>query len=77
MSLTIEQLTDEVLALPDEARALLADRIVESLDPADNERIRGLWVAEATRRVNEVRSGAVQAIDGESVMAEARALLKR
>ena len=76
MSLTIEQLTDEVLALPDEARALLADRIVESLDPLDDKRIRDLWAAEAKRRVAEVRSGAVQPVDGEEVFAKARALLK-
>jgi len=32
-SIPVEKLTEEMLALPAEARALLADRLVESLDP--------------------------------------------
>ena len=35
MSMTVEQIAEEALSLPSEARALLADRLVESLDPAD------------------------------------------
>lgn len=35
MSLTVEQIAEEALSLPSEARALLADRLVESLDPRD------------------------------------------
>jgi hypothetical protein len=36
MSMTVEQIVDEALGLPSEARALLADRLVESLDPAED-----------------------------------------
>ena len=43
----VEKLTEEMLALPSDARALLADRLVESLDPISDESIRVLWVAEA------------------------------
>ena len=50
MSSTVEQLTEEALALPSEARALLADRLVESLDPAEDGYIRQLWVKEALKR---------------------------
>jgi hypothetical protein len=35
MRLTAEQIEDEALALPSEARALLADHLVESLDLAE------------------------------------------
>lgn len=34
MQITLEQIAEGALALPSEARALLADRLVESLDPA-------------------------------------------
>ena len=51
MPLTIEQITEEALALPSEARALLADRLVESLDPAEDGYIQQLWADEALRRV--------------------------
>ena len=36
MALTVEQIAEEALTLPSEARALLADRLVESLDPAED-----------------------------------------
>ena len=36
MILTVEQIAEEALALPSEARALLADRLVESLDPTED-----------------------------------------
>jgi hypothetical protein len=51
MHMTVEQIAYEALALPSEARALLADRLVESLDPADDGYIRSTLDArsEATR----------------------------
>jgi hypothetical protein len=55
----IEQIAEEPLALPSEARALLADRLVESLDPEEDGYIHQLWVAEARRRRDDVRSGMV------------------
>jgi hypothetical protein len=39
MPRTIDQIAEEALALPSEARALLADRLVESLDAAEANRI--------------------------------------
>jgi len=77
MAIPVEKLTEEMLALPSDARALLADRLVESLDPINDESIRALWVAEAIRRRNEVRSGAVQTIPAEVILAEARNLLNK
>ena len=62
MYMTVEQIADEALALPSEARALLADRLVESLDPAEDGYIRQLWMREARRRVDEVRRGEVKTI---------------
>ena len=77
MAIPVEELTEEMLALPSDARALLADRLVESLDPINDESIRALWAAEAIRRRNEVRSGAVQTIPTDVVLTEARDLIKK
>jgi putative addiction module component (TIGR02574 family) len=68
----IEQIAEEALALPSEARALLADLLVESLDPAEDGYIRQLWAAEALRRVGEVRSGRVKTIPGDEALARVR-----
>jgi len=77
MPLTVEQIADEALALPSEARALLADRLVESLDPAEDGYIRQLWMREAKRRVDEVRRGKVQAVPAEAAFAEVRRAIAR
>jgi len=65
MPLRVEEITDEALALPSEARALLADRLVESLDPAEDGVIHRLWATEGQRRLEELRSGKVKSIPGE------------
>ena len=77
MAITVEKLTEEMLALPSDTRALLADRLVESLDPVTDDAIRALWATEAIRRRDEVRSGAVKPIPAEVVLAEANNLLKK
>jgi putative addiction module component (TIGR02574 family) len=77
MSIPVEQLTKEILALPSEARALLADRLVESLDPLADDDVRASWAAEAIRRRDEVRSGKVEAIPGDVVAAKVRSALHK
>ncbi|PAW59884.1 MAG: addiction module component CHP02574 family protein [Verrucomicrobiia bacterium Tous-C3TDCM] len=72
MSITVEQIVDEALALPSKARALLADRLVESLDPTDDGTVQQLWAAEAIHRRDEIRSGQVLAIPGEEALAQVR-----
>ena len=75
--MTVEQIADEALAMPSEARALLADRLVESLDPAEDGYIRQLWMREARRRVDEVRRGEVVTIPAEVVIANVRQAIAR
>ena len=77
MPMTIDQLAEEALALPSEQRALLADRLVESLDAAEANRIDGAWAMEAKRRRDEVRDGSVQTIPGDEGLARVRRSLGR
>jgi len=70
-------MAEEALALPSEARALLADRLVESLDPAEDGQIRQLWAAEARRRLEDVRSGRVKTIPGDEVLAQVKRAVAR
>ena len=72
MIMRVEDIADVALELPSEARALLADRLVESLDPAEDGYIHTLWSVEANRRLNELRSGAVIGIPGEEAFAKLR-----
>lgn len=77
MAMTIEEIEREALALPSEARARLADRLVESLTAAEVSRIDELWAAEAKRRRDEVRQGRVQTIPGPEGLARVRRSLGR
>lgn len=75
--MTIEQIAEEALALPSESRALLADKLVESLDTAALSRIDKTCLAEAKRRRDEIRSGKVQTIPGDEAFAKVRRELGR
>ena len=72
VSLSVEQVAEEALALPSEARALLADRLVESLDPAEEGYIRKLWIAEAHRRRDDVRNGRVKTVPRDEALARVK-----
>ncbi len=63
--------------LPVESRAKLADLLVESLDTAELGRIEQLWISEAKRRRDDVRSGQVKTIPGPEALRKVRDTLKR
>jgi putative addiction module component (TIGR02574 family) len=65
----------KALALDPDDRAALVETLRASLDTP--EAIDRAWAAEIERRSAEFESGAVEAIPEETVLAEARALLKR
>jgi putative addiction module component (TIGR02574 family) len=77
MSKTLEQVAQEALNLPSEDRARLADQLVESLNAAAFSRYDQLWAVEASRRLAEIRSGAVHTIPGDEVLAEVRRAVGR
>jgi putative addiction module component (TIGR02574 family) len=72
MTMRVEEIAAFALELPSEARALLADRLVESLDPAEEGYVPSLWADEANRRLKELRSGQVSGIPGEEAMTRLR-----
>lgn len=77
MNATLEQIAREALLLTPDQRAELADLLVVSLGSTPPDEIQRLWIEEANKRLEEVRSGKVKTIPGEDVLAEARRLAKR
>ncbi len=77
MAISVEKLTEAALALPSEARALLADRLVESLDPVDDSVLQKLWATEAVRRHDEIRDGSIVPIPGPEGLEQVRKALRR
>jgi putative addiction module component (TIGR02574 family) len=76
MSLPVEKIAELALALSSDARALLADRLVESLDPLADDDIRAAWIDESRARLDALRSGEVQAIPRDEALARIRTRLK-
>lgn len=68
-----EEVEAAALALAPEARLRLTHALVRSLESADPEVIRGLWLNEAERRNTEMDEGAVDGVPGEQVLAQIRA----
>jgi hypothetical protein len=77
MSASIENLAEQAMSLSVEARARLADLLVESLDTDELGRIERLWISEAKRRRDEVREGKVETIPGAEGLRRVRDTLKR
>jgi hypothetical protein len=74
MSTSIEELTAKAMSLPSQSRALLAERLVESLE---EESIKEVWIVEAKKRRDEVRSGQVAPISGDEAMESVRKLIAK
>ena len=72
MATSVEELATKAMALPGEARALLAERLVESLN---EESVIEIWLIETKKRRDEVRSGQVKPIPGVEIMEEVRKLI--
>ena len=77
MATNMERVAEQAMKLPAESRAELADRLVESLDSEEIGRIDQLWLDEAKRRRDEVRSGEVKTISGEDARRRVRRAIKR
>jgi putative addiction module component (TIGR02574 family) len=80
MSAHFEQLAADAMKLPLKDRVRLAQRLISTLDEnfaAETEaELEALWFTEAERRLEELRSGKVQGINGEDAFRKARKTLK-
>jgi hypothetical protein len=75
-------LLGQALRLSDEERGKLAARLLQSLDPDDDDELSpeqwdDVWSAELDQRVREVRAGTVELIDGDEMLAELDAIASR
>jgi putative addiction module component (TIGR02574 family) len=76
MATTIEQLERDLLKLPKQERAFLADRLLSSLDEEVLNEVDAAWIAEAERRFEEYKSGKRQVVSAQDVFTEADRVLK-
>lgn len=74
MTITVEKLVSQALSLSSDSRVQLAEKIIESLE---NETIEKIWLSEAKKRRDEVRSGQVKPIEGEEVLRRIKNLINK
>ena len=67
MATTSDDLYEAALELDETERAALIGRLLDSLDTEGEEGVEAAWVAEIERRVEELNSGAIEAIPWETV----------
>lgn len=76
MATEFEKLKDDLLTLPVESRASLAQALIESLDEEFDENADVLWREEIRRRDADIRSGRAILKPAEQVLREARERLR-
>lgn len=67
---------EQAAQLPHRERARLALRLIESLEPGQDENVDALWLDEAERRLREYDRGASQARGAEEAISEIERRLK-
>ena len=70
MTAATAKLIDEVLQLPREARAFLAEKLLETLDYDESFPVSPDWMSEIKRRCREIDEGKARLVSAEEVFAE-------
>jgi Putative addiction module component len=76
MSRTLEQIEDEVLRLPEEARVRILERLLLSFQERAGSEEKGItraWVEEAERRDDEMSSGREEGLPAQEAISKLRA----
>jgi putative addiction module component (TIGR02574 family) len=76
MANAARELESKALKLSRRERARLAQRLISSLDQKADPDTEKLWLAEAERRLGELKSGKVAGIPAEKVIKKARSALR-
>jgi putative addiction module component (TIGR02574 family) len=76
MSPNAENIIHNALQLPSDIRALIAEKLLESLDYEEPFELSQEWKAEIERRCQDIDNGTVQLIPGDQVVKDAIARLE-
>ena len=72
MGTSYEEMAAEAMKLPLRDRVKLAQQLASSLDGAVETDVEELWLAEAERRMQELRTGKAKGIDAAKAFPKAR-----
>lgn len=72
MTVVANKVFDEALSLPSDARMILVEKLLASLNLPTNAEIDLLWAEEAEQRISQIDQGDVALISGDEVFAKIR-----
>jgi len=72
MSVVIDKVFDDALSLPSDARVVLVEKLLKSLNLPTRAEIDNLWAEEAERRVSQIDQGEIALIPGDTVFGRIR-----
>jgi len=75
--LSVEELIQEALSLPNATRVFLVEKLMESLESDIDENTQNLWNIEAKKRRDEIRNHSVELIPGEIALSQVRRILEQ
>jgi hypothetical protein len=76
MANAVERIVSEALELPATVRALVAEKLIESLDVATGDELSLKWREEIRRRCTEIDQGTIELRDAKHVFVAAFAALR-
>jgi hypothetical protein len=76
MSMTVEQIYEEALRLPDDSKVCLAEQLIEYVESHIDNDLERIHLDTAKKRRDEVRSGQVRPVEGEEALARVRQVIK-
>lgn len=77
MDASFADIVANAMKLPDHERVRLARELIASLDEEIEADVEELWLAEAERRLEELRSGKTRGVPAEEAFAKVRNALRR
>ena len=75
--LSVEELIQEALYLPNATRVFLVEKLIESLESDIDQNIQKSWNIEAKKRQDEIRNLMIEPISGEIALAQIRRILEK
>jgi hypothetical protein len=75
--LSVEELIQEALYLPNATRVFLVEKLIESLESDIDQNIQKSWNIQAKKRQDEIRNLMVEPISGEIALAQIRRILEK
>ena len=77
MDTPFDEIAADAMKLSPRDRVRLAQRLVSSLDDQVEDGVEALWMAEAERRLEELRTGKAKGLDALDALRKAHGALKR